>query len=220
MRKNMNSPTQALSIENLKHIHLDALQEICNIGMGHAATALSQMIGKPVHINAPQVRLAPLAEVPEIIGGAEQVVVGIYLQIWGEVQGNILLVFPRESAQAIGSLLTGEDLGQEMALTELHASVLKEVANILAGSYLSTMEQLLRITLLPSVPSLAFDMVGAIVDYILVQLGQKTDTTLVIKAEFFAKEQEIQGHFFLLPDPHSLELILRASRVQEGAEED
>ncbi len=215
----MNSRTQSLAIEDLKHIHLDALQEICNIGMGHAATALSQMIGKPVHINAPQVRLASMAEVPEIIGGAEQVVVGIYLQIRGEVQGNILLIFPMESVQALVSLLTGEGPGQQIALTELHVSMLKEVGNILAGSYLSTMEQLLQITLLPSVPSLAFDMVGAIVDYILIQLGQETDTTLVIKAEFFAKDQKIRGHFFLLPDPISLELILRASRVQEGTGE-
>lgn len=212
----MGTKSQSLSIEDLEHVHLDALQEICNIGMGHAATALSQMISKPVNLNVPKVHLAHLAQVPEIIGGAEQVVAGIYMQIWGEVRGNILLIFPKESAMALADLLVGEDSPHESGLTEMHASLLKEVGNILAGSYLSTMEQLLNISLLPSVPSLAFDMAGAIVDYILIQLGQESDTTLVIEAEFFGHDKKITGRFFLLPDPKSLELILRASRVFES----
>lgn len=216
----MKNKAGKLAVEELEHIHLDALQEICNIGMGHAATALSQMISKTIHLSVPLVHLARLSQVPEIIGGAEQVVVGIYMQIFGDAQGNILLIFPRESAQALSSLLTGEDSPREAGLTEMHASMLKEIGNILAGSYLSTMEQLLKISLLPSVPSLAFDMAGAIVDYILIQLGQDSDTTLVVETEFYAQEEKITGRFFLLPDPKSLELILRASRVlkSDGAE--
>jgi chemotaxis protein CheC len=224
MRIKMKKKAYAISIQDLENVHLDALQEICNIGMGHAATALSQMIASPIDLNVPKVHLAKLGQVPEIIGGAEQVVVGIYLQVWGEVQGNILLVFPRESAQALGNLLAGETQPHETGLTEMHASLLKEIGNILAGSYLSTMEQLLKITLVPSVPSLAFDMAGAIVDYILIQLGRKTDITIVIETEFHARENQeapdkkIIGRFFLLPDPQSLELILRASRVLKSEE--
>lgn len=201
-------------MQQLREAHLDALQEICNIGMGHAATALSQMIGKTVHLQVPKIALAGLDEVPEIIGGAEQVVVGIYLQVWGDVRGNLLLIFPRDSAQNLNALLTGQPADLDLILSEIHASALKEVANILAGAYLSAMSNLLGLSLLPSVPSLAFDMAGAIVDYILIELGRESDLTLVVETEFFGDGHAIRGHFFLLPDPNSLKLILEASRVE------
>ena len=120
----MKTKAGKLSLEELEHIHLDALQEICNVGMGHAATALSQMISRPIHLSVPKVHLVHLSLVPEIIGGAEQVVVGIYMQIYGEVQGNILLVFPWESAQTLSDLLTGEKARHETGLTEMHAQQL------------------------------------------------------------------------------------------------
>jgi chemotaxis protein CheC len=201
-------------MDQLRDVHLDALQEICNIGMGHAATALSQMIGKTVNLNVPKVTLAGLDQVPDIIGGAEQVVVGIYLQVWGDFRGNLLLIFPRESAQNLNALLTGQPATSELILSEIHASALKEVANILAGAYLGAMGNLLGLSLLPSVPSLAFDMAGAIVDYILIELGQESDLTLVVETQFFGMGSTIRGHFFLLPDPNSLKLILEASRVE------
>jgi len=201
-------------MDQLRDVHLDALQEICNIGMGHAATALSQMIGKTVNLKVPKVTLAGLDQVPDIIGGAEQVVVGIYLQVWGDFRGNLLLIFPRDSAQNLNALLTGQPATSELILSEIHASALKEVANILAGAYLGAMGNLLGLSLLPSVPSLAFDMAGAIVDYILIELGQESDLTLVVETQFFGMGSTIRGHFFLLPDPNSLKLILEASRVE------
>jgi chemotaxis protein CheC len=201
-------------MEQLHDVQLDALQEICNIGMGHAATALSQMIGQTVNLNVPKVTLASLDQVPDIMGGAEQVVVGIYMRVYGNLRGNILLIFPRESAQSLNALLTGQPSSGDLILNEMHASALKEVGNILAGAYLNAMGSLLGMSLIPSVPFLAFDMAGAIVDYILAELGQESDLTLVIETLFFARGTTIRGHFFLLPDPNSLKLILEASRME------
>jgi chemotaxis protein CheC len=196
----------------LSEIHLDALREICNIGMGHAATALNQMIGRPISLSIPEVLLAPPAEVPDLMGGTDKVVAGIYLKIWGDIQGNMLLVFPRESARALVSLLTGGD-PDERLLSEMHASALREIGNILASSFLSALERLLGKTLIPSVPCVSFALAGAIVDYILIQLGEEVDRILVMKAAFSGDGGGIQGNFFLLPDPRSLRIILQAANV-------
>jgi len=208
------APAKLSIMEQLRETHLDALQEICNIGMGHAATALSQMIGQTINLNVPKVTLASLDQVPDILGGAEQVVVGIYMRVYGDLRGNILLIFPRESAQSLNALLTGQPGSGDLILSEMHASALKEVGNILAGAYLSAVGSLLEMSLIPSVPSLAFDMAGAIVDYILAELGQESDITLVVETQFYGRGAAIRGHFFLLPDPNSLKLILEASRVE------
>jgi chemotaxis protein CheY-P-specific phosphatase CheC len=42
----------------------DVLREIANIGSGHAATALSALLGRPVTQSVPDVRLVALAEMP------------------------------------------------------------------------------------------------------------------------------------------------------------
>lgn len=197
---------------HLSEDQLDALKEISNIGMGHAATALSQLIGERVYLRVPRVTLTDIAQVPELMGGAEKVVAGITLQIFGDARGNILLVFPRESAQRlVARLLRQEEKG--LVLNEIGVSTLKEVGNILASAYLNALGSLLHMTLIPSVPLLAYDMAGAVVDYVLIELSQAGDMALMVETEFHGDRDDdaaIKGHFFLLPDPGSLDLILGA----------
>jgi chemotaxis protein CheC len=191
---------------------LDALKEISNIGMGHAATALSQLIGEDIMLRVPRVKITDIAAVPELLGGAEQLVVGITLQMLGDARGSILLIFPRDSAQRLVARLLGHS-GNHLVLDEIGVSTLKEVGNILASAYLSALATLLRLNLIPSVPLLAYDMAGAVVDYVLIQLSQVGDQALMVETEFYGRsepEDAIRGHFFLLPDAASLELVLHA----------
>ncbi len=191
---------------------LDALKEISNIGMGHAATALSQLIGENIILRVPRVKITNMAAVPEILGGAEQVVVGITLQMLGDARGSILLIFPHESAHRLISRLLGQR-EKHLILDEIGVSTLKEVGNILASAYLSALATLLGLNLIPSVPLLAFDMAGAVVDYVLIQLNQAGDQALMVETEFYGQnepEDAIRGQFFLLPDAASLDLVLHA----------
>jgi len=197
----------------IKPHQLDALREISNIGMGHAATAMSQLIGSQIDLKVPRVTVSPIVEVPEIVGGAESIIAGVYLQLYGDARGNVLLSFPRASViQLLGLLLREENVDKGGVLSETAASALKEIGNILAGAYMSAMGDLLSLTLIPGVPAVAFDMAGAIIDYILIDLGSVGDLALVIETEFFGKP-EVTGHFFLLPDPASLEVMLEAGNL-------
>lgn len=204
-----------MNFSQLTDGQLDALSELSNIGMGHAATALSQLIGETILIRVPQVTVTDVSQVPEILGGAEKVVVGITLQILGDARGTILLIFPRESAQRLVSRLLKKPT-RGMVLSEMEVSTLKEVGNILASAYLNALGSLLHITLIPSVPLLAHDMAGAIVDYLLIELSQTGDMALMLEAEFHDRSaggNAVSGHFFLLPDPGSLHMILTAIGV-------
>jgi len=197
----------------LQSSQLDALREISNVGMGHAATALSQLVGSRINLHVPRVTVAPISEAPDILGGSETLVAGIYLQIYGDARGNIMLTFPRQSVvRLLGMIVPGQEVTRGGILTEYSAGVLKEVGNILAGAYLNAMGGLLSITLLTGVPSVAFDMAGAIVDYMLIELGAVGDLTLVIETEFFG-DPEVTGHFFVLPDPASVEVLLAAGNI-------
>ena len=136
-----------MTFHKLSEEHLDALREISNVGMGNAATALSQMVSDSVSLHVPSVTIADIAEVPDLIGGAERIVVGVTMQIHGDACGNILLVFPEESARQLAGQLLGEAVpgGRFDAMAE---STLKEVGNILGSSYLGAMGSLLNLMLI------------------------------------------------------------------------
>jgi len=201
-----------MTFKQLTEEHLDALREVSNVGMGHAATALSQLVGETVYLHVPQVTLTDIANVPDLLGGPEQVVVGITLQIRGDAQGNIILVFPLESAERLVAQLLARDHGPD-AFDEIGISTIKEVGNILASSYLGAMGSLLNLTLIPSIPLLANDMAGAVIDFLLIELSEEGNQALMIETEFHGSNKDdklIRGHFFLLPDPTSLVVITDA----------
>jgi len=199
-----------MPFRELNNVQLDTLKEIGNIGMGHAATALSQMIGQRVNLTVPNVTIIEISKVPEHLGGAEKMMVGITLQILGDARGSIMLLFPQESAhRLLCSLLGHQEKG--LIMTEVSVSALKEVGNILASAYLSALGNLLNKTLIPSVPQLAYDMAGAVVDHVLIDLSQSGDFAMMVETDFGGEPDQdlaIKGHFFLLPDPVTLNIFL------------
>ena len=201
-----------MPFRELNNVQLDTLKEISNIGMGHAATALSQMIGQTVYLRVPQVTITEISQVPDHLGGAEKMMVGITLQILGDARGSIMLLFPRDSAHRLLCSLLGQQ-GKKLIMNEMTVSALKEVGNILASAYLSALGNLLNMTLIPSVPLLAYDMAGAVVDYVLIELSQSSDLALMVETDFTGEPGQdfvIKGHFFLLPDPATLDIFLNA----------
>lgn len=201
-----------MPFRKLNNIQLDALKEISNIGMGHAATALSQMIGQQINLKVPNVKITEISKVPEYLGGAETMMVGITLQILGDARGNILLLFPKGSAHRLLSNLLGQQ-SHALVMNEVNVSTLKEIGNILASAYLSALGNMMKKTLIPSVPLLAYDMAGAVVDYVLIDLSKSGDWALMVETDFSGSTDQqpaIKGHFFLLPDPATIDIFLEA----------
>ncbi len=194
----------------LNERQLDALREICNVGMGHAATALSQLTGKAIHLEVPRVMLTDTAGIAEFIGASDSMVVGIHLRMLGTAQGNILMTFPRDNAARILEQLLPTRVSGGDSLTELELSALKEVGNILASAYLNALGEMLRMTLIPSVPLLEIGHVSAVVAQTLSEAGAAGGMALILDTEFFSKDERVNGQFMLLPSSSSLEIILAA----------
>ena len=197
----------------LSEAQLDVLREIGNVGAGNSATALSRLIKYRIEMNVPHVALVPIEEVPEFVGGPELVVAGIFLRVYGKAPSNILFLIPRESAFALVDTLYGRERGATSEFDLMDESALMEIGNILAGSYLNAFYSFTGISMLPSVPALAVDMAGAILNVVLVQLGELGDHALLIETNFVANDRSISGHFFLVPDPGSLGSIMNAVGV-------
>lgn len=203
-------------ILNLNEMQLDALREIGNVGAGNAATALSQIINRKIDMAVPRVSILPIEDVPDVVGGPDLVVAGVFFRVFGPAPGCILFLLPRESAFCLVDILMGRAQGEtdKVAINSIDESALMEIGNILAGAYLNALSFFTKMTLLQSIPALAIDMAGAILNIILVQLGQMGDHALVIETEFTTDIEGVNGHFFLIPDPGSLGIILSAIGIE------
>lgn len=197
-----------MEFSKLNHLQKDALKEIGNIGAGNAATALSTLLNKRIHMTVPNIFILPFSQVVELMGGAETPVAGGYLQVNGIAPMSMLFVLPEESLRLFLHILIGKSQGNSLLLDEMDISVLKEITNILAGSYLTALNGFTKINFNPSVPALAFDMAGAILGNVLQLYGEVSDHALVIESIFMEEQKEVKGHFFLLPEPGSLEILL------------
>ncbi|MET3318415.1 UNVERIFIED_ORG: chemotaxis protein CheC [Peribacillus simplex] len=205
-------------IEKINPLQLDILKEIGNIGAGHAATALSAILNREIDMNVPNVRVVSFDEMMEMAGGAEQVVASIYLRIVGDASGSMFFILSLPVAEYFIQQMTGDETFSidSTPYTDLALSCLQELGNILSGSYLTSLSDFTHLNLYPSVPSLSIDMVGATISYGLLELSQVSDTAIVIdtvleKDQLFA--ESIDGHFFLLPDPESFDIIFSSLGV-------
>lgn len=193
--------------ERIGENQLDLLREIGNIGAGHAATAMSKLLNKPVNMEVPQVRLVPFDQIAEQVGGPEAVVAAIFLRIEGQVSGNMFLLMSVQAAkELVKSIFPLEPSSSgDLYFSDIEISALSEVGNILAGSYLSSLSDFMQASLSPTVPGFAVDMAGAILAYGLIPFDE-TDA-LLIETSFLDGMERIESHMFLLPDPDSFARI-------------
>lgn len=198
----------------LKAIQMDALREVANIGAGHAATALSQMVGETIMISVPTINVARLEEIPPQVTAPDEPVAAVLMHMLGDLTGRTLLVFPRRTARRIASLLlhrppSGEDFD------EMEQSAIKEAGNILSSAYMNALSDFMGMMLIPSPPSMAVDMSTAVLTTAYLQFGTDRDYVFCVESEFVMDnvDERLRGFFLLLPDGASLHAILRAVRV-------
>ena len=191
-----------LSLNDVTQNYYDVLKEIGNIGAGNAMTALSQMLGCKIDMGVPQVELLNFSEVGAAIGGEEQIMVGVFLGVEGDVTGSMLFLVEQKSAKSlINKVMMGMgDPGEEF--TEMELSAMQEVGNIITGAYLNSLSTLTNLKIFPSPPALTVDMAGAILSVPAIEFGIYGDQILMIQSKFF-DEVQIDGYFILVPDMES-----------------
>lgn len=199
-------------IDNLNEFMIDILKELGNIGAGNAATALSSMISKKIDMNVPNVRVLEFKDVAEILGGEENLIIGIYFELTKDVVGNMMFALEVESAINLTNILYDRSTDKK-ELDEMDISALSEIGNILASSYANSLSALTGLDVFISVPSIAIDMAGAILSVPAIQFGHIGDHALMIETIFSENNNLVKGNFFLLPNPESFSKILTSLGV-------
>jgi chemotaxis protein CheC len=167
------------------------------------------MVNQKVEVAFPFMKPVPLEEIPELIGGSEKLTATVYLELTGRQDGKkipvggMLLVLPEKSAVALANLLQGKE-GTE--LTELDMDALEETGNVLSGTWLRVLSEFLGFEIVESLPDIAYDMLGATLNPILIKFAWSTEV-LTFWTRFRIETREVAAYLFLLFYPEGYRIM-------------
>ena len=198
------------SFDNVNSMYFDVLKELGNIGAGNATTAIATMLNLTIDMKVPKVELKAVEDLGSAICPEEETIVGIFLEVQNDISGSMMFLLKLDSAHyLVNRLMGGMNMSESQTgeFSEMELSAMKEIGNIIAGSYLSALSTMTNLVITPSIPYIAVDMAAAILSVPAIQFGQFGDNALLIETEF-GDDVMMEGYFILLPDEDSYDKIL------------
>ena len=202
-------------------LQLDAIRELGNIGTGNAATALSGLLSRKIHMDVPKTEIISIYELPEHYGDPMQVVGAVFVRSSGGFECSLIFIQKEEDANLMVELLLKQQFGTYIPADEIpddmKDSALSEVGNIVLSSFLSAINFVTGTGFQISVPGVAHDLLSSILDVVASIYGQMGDTALLVntelKVEGLDEGNKISGQIVLIPDPEALDLLLERLKV-------
>ena len=202
------------------HFENDVLREIGNIGAGNATTSMAKLMNQEVAMEVPYVQLLTINDMVNIVGGPEEVLVTTFFKVEGDITGTVYFLLSVEEATMIARQLlqdTTIKISATEHIDEMVLSVLKEVANIVVGAYISALADFSNINISTTVPFISIDMAAATLVTGLIELSYASDHSILIGTKFSGDEatENAQGHFLLVPDLDSIPTLFTALGVDK-----
>lgn len=179
-------------------LQIDVLKELANIGGGNAATSISSFIGKPVGMSVPRVEILNYDDVFEKIMKEDTMVNAILMKMMGDARGYFLFVATQRDAFHLINMM----IPSNQTISEgIQISALKELVNIIVGTYLNAVSKFVQVNLLSSVPIFTMDMFGAILSSAYMEVEQYDENILIMNNEFTYQDNRIEGSLYFIPEP-------------------
>ncbi|KPI53815.1 chemotaxis protein CheC [Clostridioides difficile] len=192
----------------LDDAHIDALREIGNIGSGNAITALASMINSNIEVLIPMVNILEYNEATNLLGGPENKVVCILLDMKGDINGMFMFLLDESITQLMLNSLFNKEESVLDEIEGIEISAIKEIGNIMASSYVNAMASMLDMTISISVPDMCIDMVGAVLNVPMIRFSDVGDQILFIENKFKMSDNYFTSHILMIPEMSSLKEIL------------
>lgn len=191
----------------LDKVALQYRDELCRIsqqGMIQAAEMLSRLLRQPVSVEVADAWMSDRVP-PEPLTGDPSL--GIYMGVSGDINGGLLLVLSDACGQWLSEQLLRTTVIADL-LVEPASSTLKEVGNIMASSFLASLDTQLGLRALPAPPLLC----RAPLDELLERFPASCDDAcLIVRTRLKGAGDaagNLQGAIYLFPEAAALESLL------------
>lgn len=193
---------------DLSSLQIDALRELGSIGAGHAATALSEVVGGAVAITVPEASIVPVTGLPDLFGGPEARMGVVLSRLLGDVRGSLLFIAPQESFVAMRDLMRGQSGGPVDLTQASEQGLASQAGATLIAAYAGAIAEMAGVVMIPAPPAFAYDMLGGILDAVAVEVGMRSDVALLVLTTLSALGRVIDGAVLFLPDEDGLDALV------------
>jgi chemotaxis protein CheC len=191
----------------LDKFYYDALDEVGNIGMGNATTALSQIVGKSIKVSSSALAMLGFEDATDKNSGS---MVGAVVKVVGDINGGFILMLNKHDAKTLSEMLLNNTEYEEDEY--MKNSVVIEVANILAGTYYNALSKFLGINIIPSIPTMAEGSSNELLERCNNSLKGKIEHIFGLNTLFEIETgddyQSLNGDMYMLLDSSSMQVLL------------
>ncbi|MFX0114227.1 MAG: chemotaxis protein CheC [Candidatus Hodarchaeota archaeon] len=193
--------------DDLKEYHLDALREVSNVGAGHSATALAQILNRRVDMSVPYLYLVPVEEAVSCIDRERGLnptspVSAVVSHTIGDVAFTAAVLLDETTINNILRIMKKghSDKKTLSELTAMDKSIIKEIGNILLLHYISSVNTFLSLCTFPASPTISLDMLQAVIDGLLTGGNRELSHALLVNVDIFTDPETLTAAVLLLPD--------------------
>ena len=194
----------------LTELQKSALLEAGNIGAGHAAIALSQLMGRKIMIAIPSIETFELSTLASGIDGKNAKLVHVSLSVLGTTKGIMTFMLENTRALALCDIVMGQKKGKTKTLGDLEQSALKEIGSILAASYLNAISEMTGLSLVISTPDYDLGPID-LLEKVLARKEldlKKVKDVICIKTEFIEATTKIDGYLIFIPAQDAIDKVM------------
>lgn len=168
--------------QKITEFDIDMLCEIGNIGAGHAASALSVMLNQRISIEITFAKLCSLNSIPEQVGGPEAIRNVTYNEVHNSLEGYIFFILDDKDVETICNIAAkGYEIDNE--------SVIVEVTNIITGSYVGALSEMIDESINQNIPRLKREKLGPLINSVIENsASEMADKTLVIGTSLIIRD--------------------------------
>ena len=182
---------------NLTELQHDALVEIFNIGVGHAARSMSEIVNEAVTMSVPSISFLNRADAAAMLGNKDTSrVCGVSQHYQGAFSTEAILMFPEDKSLDIVRLMVGESVPLK-ELTEMEQEAMSEIGNIILNSCVGTLANILSQELRGSLPEYH---VGTSEEILHAGGAQANTVVLMLHIDFILETHQIHGYVAFILD--------------------
>jgi len=190
----------------LTELQKDGIGELLNIGMGRAASSLSEMTGDEIKLSVPKVNLFNPCQLDEILDMGETKMTSVNQSIEGAFMGNAILLFPEKRSLDLVRALS-QDTVPLMDMTEMEEEALSEVGNIIINACIGSLSNILNDEIRSGLPKFRRDSFRNIFLDLQDDPGDEK-LVLFIQIDFIMSEHDINGYVAILFGVDAMEAFL------------
>jgi chemotaxis protein CheY-P-specific phosphatase CheC len=187
----------------------DSLKEVGNIGAGHAASELAELIGKKCVVSIPELICIDAAGIREFVQNPEAMVVALHMNMLGDIPAEMLVLTRRPHAQRMLDYMSPTSAPKAERNLEAFQLALRQLGEVLTKSFADAISQFLgtsaRYTFADAAGPGDPDAVTALLES---SSDGAIGSYLAIQASFFDFDKTFEGKLIYLLSAKAQKMIL------------